>query len=257
MQTKKPLILVLLSVSGLVLIGLILWLVFLQQNKNIYGDGVVIQNFDEKVKNIPKEIKDAIEANVYNILIKNDNSKDTINQTRDIFIRDASNIQEHATSDDIYFGKFIIDSETLKQSYQVQYTYSPVRNNPRAAGDAVIVSCLPEDQLKFGDFDCTDAISEQTNQDDILLQYLPYKGFSFWITPNAVEDEDALVLTVELHISQADLNGDTATRVKAVADYKDQVVRWIRSKGADPENYVINYNYLDDGTRTNLQLEAY
>lgn len=247
--SKKKIVLFVAVVIAIVgALVLLIGFITQQQSKNEYGNGVTIQNYDQKVKNLPKQMRDGIEAYLYNILQKNTPEGADLLGIKDAYIREESDSQVYTASINVYSGNFIVDIESLKQSYYVQYSYSSDSGNLDAAGDAVVISCLEEKDLKYGAFDCFDFISQQASKYDAVVQYLPYENFSFRISADATGGDDAFKLVVELRIPESGLSGDTASRQAAVALYKNEVLDWIRSKGLKPEDFTIEYNYSDDGT---------
>ncbi len=244
MSRKKAAILIL---SGLaVVIGLIaLVTVLTQKDENQFGKFIRIQNYDAKVKNLSGDMRDGMETYLYNVVVKNIDSSIDASKINDAHIRDNSDIQNYDSATTIRSGNFIVDMESIKQSYSVQYSYS-TDEDANIGGNPIVVSCLPKEQLIYGDFKCTDLVSEQSTDDDTLLQYLPYENFTFSITPDATQGDD-LVLIVDLDISEVDLKGDAASKAATVAMYKKEVTDWIASKDVEPSKYEIQYNYDDAG----------
>lgn len=237
----------LLLISGLVLlIGIIALIsVLTQKSENQFGKFIKIQNYTEKVKNLSGDMRDGMEASLYNTVVKNIDASKDASTVGDAMIRDNSDLQNYSSETTIYSGSFIIDMASIKQSYRIQYSYS---NNEETivGGSPIVVSCLPKELLVYGEFPCTDLASEQAVDDGVILQYLPYENFTFSITPDATQG-DHLVLIVDLDISEIDLKGDAASKAATVALYKKEVTDWIESKDVDPTKYEIQYNYDDTG----------
>lgn len=240
-------------VTAVVVIGLALLIGFLAQpkTKNQFGNIIRIQNYDQKVKNLSSDMRDAMESYLYNIVKRNDTSNFDATKVTDAYIRDSSDSQTHNDTNDVYSGNFIVDMASIKQSYQVQYSYSSNPNNVDTGGNPVVISCLPINQLKYGEFNCTDFVTQQSAPNDALLQYLPYQSYDFSITPDATQGKK-LVLNVTLTIPDMNLSGDLTSKQATIKTYKQEVTSWIIAKGADPTKYTINYNYDDDGNPINL-----
>lgn len=236
-----------------VLVALVLLIGFLFQGKakNQFGPYIKIQNYSQKVKNLSPSMRDAMESYLYNIVKHNTKSDFDPSTVKDAYIREGSDTQ-NLDQTGVYNGTFIIDMASIKQSYQTQYAYSTSDYNTNVGGNPVVISCLPKEKLIYGEFNCTDFVSQQSTSNDALLQYLPYQNFSFSITPDATKVA-SLVLDVTLTIPDSDLKGDTASRQQIVALYKQQVIDWIKSKNVDPTKYIIIYNYDDNGNLTNQE----
>jgi len=249
--SKKRLITIWVIV-GIILIGLIALIAFLARDtgKNQYGERIRIQNYDSVVRNISPDMRDSMEAYLYNIVTKNSAEDFDATTVKDAYIREASATQNYVQRDRLYNGGFIVDMESIKQSYQVQYSYSIDGDGTKMGGSPVVISCLPTDKLKYGEFKCTDFVSEESSANDVILQYLPFQNFSFKVSPDATRG-DRLTLVTTLNISQIQLKGSAETRRAAVVEYKKMVADWITSKGADPADYDYEYNYDDEGNPIN------
>lgn len=216
-----------------------------QSNENQFGKFIRIQNYTQKVKNLPGEMRDSMESSLYNTVVKNVDSEDTASRVGDAIIRDGSESQDYTQQTTVYDGSFIVDMKSIKQSYRIQYIYSD-SNTRETGGSPVVVSCLPEDQLIYGPFNCVDLVSSQTTNTDSIMQYLPYENFSFKLSPDATQG-DELIIIATLDIPQSDLKGNAASKREVVALYKGEVNDWFKSKGIDPTKYEIQYNYDDNG----------
>ena len=243
-MTRKRILICAAIVVGVILI-IVLSIVLKGDPKNQFGNIIKIQNYSEKVKNLSPDMRDAMESYLYNIVEKNSNGTIDPSKVTDAYIRKDSDSQIHSQSINLYSGDFIIDIESIKQSYQTQYSYSDDAANTNVGGNPVVISCIPVEQLKYNDFGCTDFVTEQAGSNDTILQYLPYENFSYRITPDETQT-DKLVLNVSFTIPDSDLKGDLASKQAVLALYKKQVNDWIVSKGDDPEKYTFTYNYDDN-----------
>lgn len=232
---------------GLVALIVIFWIasIVTQSDTNQFGKFIRIQNYTSKVKNVSGDMRDATETSLYNTVVKNVSSADIASRVSDAYIRKDSEKQSYDGGTSTFVGEFIVDMESIKQSYQVSYSYSRDVNQD-VGGDPVIISCLPKELLKFGEFKCSDITSEQTNRYDSILQHLPYQNFSFALSPDATQG-DKLVIHAKLSIPESSLSGDAASRASVIAAYKGEVVKWIRAKGLNPDDYTIQYNYDEAG----------
>ena len=241
-----------------IFIGIIIASIFIVKENsrtNQFGKFVKVQNYDKKIKNVPSEVKDVVESYLYNLVKKNSAEDFDPTKIPDAYIRESSDSQNYNREQNVYTGTFIIDIESVKQSYKAQYSYSDT-NLIDTGGDPIVLSCLPADQLKYGEFNCKDLVSEQGGLDERILQYLPYSNFSFKITPSIVGEEETLTLLVKLTIPESDLLGDAASRANTVSSYKQEVAAWINSKGINPKDYIIRYNYRDSGEYLNDSYSA-
>jgi len=248
---KKRLII---AIVLFVLLSLLFIIIAVVQNgssstKNQFGEYIKIQNYNDKVKGVPSDIRDAIQTSLYRIVKKNSSSNFNPLTVKDAYIRDSSESLKYDESQSSNYGTFIVDMGSIRQSYGIQYSYSP-KGVPTADGTSVVLSCLGKDKLKYGDFKCVNILSDEINEIDSILQYLPYQNFTFKIVPRAADD-GALTLVVTLTIPESDLKGDAASRASTVTMYKAEVEKWVSSKGLDPAKYKYLYNYTDNGDLIN------
>lgn len=233
-----------LAIGMVVFIGIIaLVSILFEKDTNQFGKFIRIQNYDQKVKNLPSDMRDAMESSLYNTTDMNVKEKEVLSKIKDAYIRESSDSQSYNQTTSTYYGKLIVDMESIKQSYQIQYSYTKNADG-ELSNEPVVVSCLPKEQLKYGEFNCTDLVSEQSSNDDVILQYLPYENFSFSLIPDATQG-DTLVIIADLTIPDVDLNGPS--RLEVVNMYKQEVIDWFKSKNLNPTKFTIQYNYDENG----------
>lgn len=247
-KQKRRQLIIILSIIGL-FVGVSLVAAFFLRGdpENQFGKFIPIKNFTSEVKDAPQATREATESSLYNIVSANKNGQD-FNPARidDALIRSSSVKQATDHKTDVTSGNYIVDIESIKQSYKVQYSFSKTESNVNLSGSPVVITCPLESDLIYGTFTCTDFVQAQTSKNDTLLQHLPYQSFSFKITPDATRGE-TLTLVVDMTIPQIDLKGSESSRREVVSLYKNEVLLWIQSKGAKPEDYSIVYNYDDVG----------
>lgn len=239
---------VLILAALLAVLGIIIWLVSLglHNDTNQFGKFIKIQNYSSKVKNLNSNARDAMESYLYNVVVKNKIAEKDASRVSDATIREGSDSQKYNSQTTVYDGSFIVDMQSIKQSYNVQYSFSRDKTQYDLGGNQVVVSCLPEKDLKWGPFDCTDLVSEQSAQYSEVLAYLPYENTSFKLSPDATRG-DFLTIVVTLHIADIDLSGDQSQDAAAVAMYKGEVKKWFDARNLDMSKYTFDWNYNDQG----------
>lgn len=252
---RRRLIIIIVSVVVIAIISIVTAILLRGDPENQFGKFIRIQNYTQKIQNSPGEVRDATESSLYNTVNLNKNGQDfNPSNIKDAFIRDSSDKQTVSDSTNVISGSYIIDMQSIKQSYRVQYSFAPTETNRNVGGSPVVITCLDEADLIYGKFTCVDLVQKQTSKDDVILQYLPFQNFTFKISPDATKNKEKLTLTVDLTIPEVDLKGDVATNRQTVQMYKDEVLKWIRSKSVNPDDYIIEYNYDDNG---NLIVESH
>lgn len=237
-QDRKTIKLVAIGIAVLALIGIALFIVDSQLNKNPYGDNVAIKNYDQKVKNLPNDYKNLFSAMLFEAVKVNlpDVKPGDINGGT---IREGSDTQQEVTTGRQYAGSFIVDIESVKQSYRVQYEYSSNPGDGFSSGYPLLVSCLEKDELIYGDFNCKDKQTENSQETDPIIGILPYVTLDYELRA-IYDDSGDITLRAQLFLSAADYRSGIE---KIVAQRKKSVEQWIRSAGYNPANYVINYIY--------------
>jgi hypothetical protein len=247
-NSQRKLITTIAIIFGAVVIASIIIAIIVQLSpKNEYGERIKIQNYTQKVKNVSDELHNATEAGLYNTVKKNVPESTNPSKIKDAFIRDNSNSQDYDKGNETYNGKFIVDIESIKQSYLIQYTYVKNDNSDEGLATRVVVSCVNKEDVKYESFKCDDFVKQQATQNDNIIQYLPYSNFSFKIAADTTAGDDKMILLVELRIPESDLKGDVASKQAVVAMYKNEVAKWLETKNLDPTIYTYEYNYDDNG----------
>jgi hypothetical protein len=230
-----------LTITSLVFLFLFVFIVITvvnNLNKNQFGNGIKIQNFDSKVKNLPKVQRDSIESELYYI-VKNNIAEGVEIKVKDAVIRENSESQGFNPKNKTYTGYFIVDMPSIKQSYQVNYFYP---TNPSLApppGYVMTITCPLKQQLVYGSFNCQDEKTSQTANEDSLLKYLPKSSLNYEITAE-VENNKIVKLFIRLLLSESDYNTGVN---EAINTYKSEALSFIKATGVDPNNYNIEFTY--------------
>lgn len=247
-QVNKKRLWLIFGIAAVVMIGLVAGAaaIYNALHKPTYGTGgVAITNYDKKVKNLPDDRKQSIEAALRNTIklnLPNDTSMPNID---DATIRDGSEQQTELIKNTRYKGTFIVDIASIKQSYRVNYTYSSDPHDSFAVGYPVNITCLTTSELKYGDFQCKSVTSEESKGVDPIVGLLPHTTLSYNLRADSTSGN--LILYARLDIASVDLKGDVASKQRAIAMYKKEVTDWISQQGLDPSKYTIKYNYDDNG----------
>ena len=252
--SRKKIAIAVAFILGLIALVIIIGLAVTQRDTNQFGKFIRIQNYGSVVENLSPAMRDAMESYLYTVVVMNVDSSIDASKINDAYIRENTDGQSYNPIETLYEGTFIIDIESIKQSYKADYQYLVDTNDSGSTvlgGNPVSITCLQENLLIYGTFNCKDLISEQRGEFDEIMQHLPYQNFSMKITPDTVKNEGKLTLHVEMTIPVRDLTGPESSRREVVAMYKKQVTDWITEKGGTPSEYIIEYNYDDVGNLIN------
>lgn len=196
---------------------------------------VVIGNYDKFIKSLPQDRKLAINSTLSNII--KSSSSDIKISTSSATIREKSYTEVYNKSEKTYSSTFIVDIPDIKQSYKVLFIWSK-DSSVVLKGDDLIFSCLTKEQLIYGNFNCSKILNTPELNSDPILQFLPYSTFNYTITVGPISNAKmGLNINIYLYLSDTrDGNGD-----KAIDQYKNEAINWIKLKNLNIDNYSINY----------------
>lgn len=203
-----------------------------------YGNGVSVNNYDKYTPNLPTDRRDSINTALYKITKSNLNNKDI--NIKDAVIRKEFVEYNYNKSTDINSGSFIVDMQSIKQSYLISYEWSSDNNNVNLSGYSAVATCLPVDKLIYGIFNCVDSFSGSVNniKRDPILNYLPYSTFNYVITAN-MNSKNKVDLVANIILYSSDTRD--GNRDNSISKYETEITNWINSKGLNPNDYFIDY----------------
>lgn len=235
LETKQKIIII--SI-GFIFIALFLLLLFINPG-NKYGEGISVNNYDKYISNLPADRRNALNSSLY-IITKNNLKTDDIN-IKDASIREDSVEYNYDKSTNINSGSFIVDMQSVKQSYFMTYEWSSDANNANFSGYTATSACLPASDLIYGAFDCIDgfANSKSNAESDPILIHLPYSTFNYTVTADINANNKA-----DLNVNMVLYTSDTrdGNRDNSINKYKTEITNWITSIGLSPADYLINYS---------------
>lgn len=136
-----------LTVGGVIVgaVVVILLVVSLMQifRKNPYGPETRIDNIEIVDKKLPQDQKDQLFSQLYGILV--DNISDGEPPESRALVREGTVDYGYDEDLKIYAGNFIVDVPAVEQSYKVQLSWSPEKNNPNLGGYPILITCAPKD----------------------------------------------------------------------------------------------------------------
>jgi hypothetical protein len=235
LSKKQKIIIALIVIT---LIGLLVLSYFLTRPVSVYGSGISVSGYDKYISNLPADRRDSINTALYKIV--KDNSNNSNVAVKDASIRSGSVTYNYDKTTNVNSGSFIVDMQSIKQSYLITYEWSTDSNNPDLSGYSSTASCLPIDKLMYGDFSCQDSFSssDNTKNRDPILDLMPYSTFNYVVTANT-NDPNKVELDANIILYSADTRD--GNRDKSITNYETEITDWIKSKGLNPTDYLINY----------------
>ena len=225
-------------------IVLVIVLAIFKSQQNPYGDSLFIRNLssytknkqtnNEKVQLVEHLLYKAVDLNT-----KRDLKKPAIN---DIFIRGDSFKQSFDKNYGINTVSFVVDIASLKQSYKVSYQWTDVKKYTQFLDEyGTQVTCLPIDELKYGNFNCIDEriLERGVKNFDPVGLILPYHVEGKFKVVDYEKESDKTILDVEAYAPRWVVRLDQPT----LDSYTNDIKIWLKSRKLDPESYTINYTY--------------
>lgn len=239
-QRKQPNLLILggLAIILIVLIVLICVTIARSLHNNPYGDQITISNIDDYYKDFDVNEKDLIYHYLHIITSMNVQEGVSIPNSG-AMIRDGSASLEHDSTEGIETGKFIVDINSLKQSYGVQFTWVTEETSNYDNGYPVIVYCLDAEEQVYDFNNCIDMFENDTkeypitNDLPIIEQYYTddYSEFVDYSMLYEITD-DKLTIIIK------DNSGDSY----------EYALEKIRELGYNPDDYEIKYENLGNNS---------
>lgn len=235
-QDKRKLIIPLVAfffVSVALIILAVVW-----RGNQAPDNQIVIENYTTYVKNIGSSERGSIQENLFTTVNMNlEKPLETGKKTRAI-IRDGS--YEQSLEDGIYTTNFIVDVESLKQSFSVINRYATKGSGVTGLDYTARILCLSKSKLIYDDFSCRDVVSSESglSVSDPLLQYLPYSTLDYNVS-SVVKDEK-LVVVVSILLSEADYRTGVDA---AITQRKAEIKKWFEKNGLSVDDYTFEYKY--------------
>lgn len=230
-RTKK----IILVLSGLAFAIIVVVLALVNIFSGNGQKGIDITNFEQYVTNLTENERINIERALYNVVALN-------NVTTDGAFMDKATIRESSYeqdfNEDVYTTSFIVDMPTLKQSYKISNLYSSI---VELTSYQTVATCLSEDKLIFGEFDCVDAIIiEKGGVGGDIMSILPIVVPHYTIKMGAYNGGRLTPIDVTIRIWTSETSKEESDSV--VDYYKQEINDWIVMSGFKLENYKFNYS---------------
>jgi hypothetical protein len=223
-------------VSIVVVVSVIILLIFYfmsgGQQQQAGEEVIDVNNFSDHVENIPDSERELIESVLRYTVDLNILSEGL--GVHDAEIREGSYSQTYENG--IFSTSFIIDIESLQQSYGVKNFYGDIEEDDYIT----LISCLPLSELKWGDFECKDRYSEENGlpRSNPIVYKLPIETSDYRAIFTRFNLDGKAEVLVEVY--------HEFTRNKAVIDtFVSNKVNEVREKldayGIDPNSYTIDF----------------
>lgn len=111
---------------------------------NPYGPETRIDNFSKYYSGVPGDRQSMVFAALYTAVAENVAEGAEV-PTAGAMVRNETAEYEYDEATAVYYGRFVVDIESVQQSYMAQFGWSPVKNNQYVDGYEVLILCVPKD----------------------------------------------------------------------------------------------------------------
>ena len=235
-RVKIDLVKVLILVFAVIALGLLAYSLYEVFRPNPYGNQIVIDNFSDYFGDAPRDDRDKVFAALYDIVESNADA----NSLKDMpasgaMIRDGSAENIYNKEENLHVGNFIVDMESIGQSYSGHFEWSSDVENIYFSGYVMLYVCLDRNDLIYGDFECRDIFSSDVTTKFPVTQNLPY-------TVEYYSDNYTNYTKYELFY---DVNVEMTELTIRIVDYTggnyQNALEKIKSFGYDMDDFKIEY----------------
>lgn len=155
-----------------------------------------VTGLTSEIQDLTEDGKHSIEYGIYQAISENSPSDNV--EKGGVDIREGSLISNYYQDANVHYVSFIADIPNVNQSYRVAHIWSVDGNNKYVSPNInTAVTCLPEDQLIYGNFKCNHKRNEYGKE--MLLMILRIVG-------GIIEDDngDELLLNAAFGINSDD-----------------------------------------------------
>ena len=225
-----------LFIAFIVLVAVVLLVVSIAPlfHENPFGEQIAIDNFSKYYSDVPDSTKDSVLAALF-VIVNSNTAEGSEVQGASAKIRDGSAENNYDKNKDIHSGKFIVDIESMQQSYAGYFEWSKDENNVNLSGYRTLFTCLNEDELIYGDFGCKDMFSDMITTKFPVIKKLPirveyysdnYSIYTYYYIGYELKDDGDLIIKI------TDYTG---------GNYENALEK-MKAEGVDLEKYTIEYN---------------
>lgn len=208
---------------------------FSLRGKNTNNE-VNISNLASCTKDISQSKTTELQSRLYKIVTAaNDHNRVSSSSSYSATIRDSS--CKTSVSAGVDTTTLIVDIPKAKQSWSISFRWIPTTSRAVADTGGITPSCVPSDELYYGDFKCNDIVPGLTQAANIdpIFKYIPHSTLDYSLT--GASNGGQALLTAQLFLTAADQSNADA----AATQYKQEVLDYITSVGLDPSKYTIDY----------------
>ncbi len=201
---------------------------------NPYGNSINIDNLKQNISGLSRDQIDLTTNQLYKIVKHNTTNEENV-PSKGALVRKDGIVSEYDSTEDFEYRRFVVDIDSLKQSYMVQLEWS--KNGDYKSGYPILISCIKDPSLIiYSDFECKNIGSDTSDSPTIKIsdisKNLPHtgstnKGVEYTITYGyVIEEKEKLIIS-------ANNCGEQTIKEDVLLAAKEDIA----SLGYNPEDY--------------------
>ena len=204
-------------------------------HQNPYGEGMSISGLSS-VRNLPEDEQDRIAAELLKTV--KENLPEGAELPKDSAKLRSGSISYYNNTSNLA-SSFIVDIESVRQSYVVTVEWQKKADEAKASGYPVTVTCLTDtEKIIYPEFKCKDFVTEAVGSDLILIRYLPKRADDYALFANDPSAEKPkITATIFIHSYETAY----ADKDKKAEQVKSHITEYVQSIGGDMDDYIFEY----------------
>ena len=226
-------------------IAIIIFIVFYNQT---HDHKISVTNINDYIKNMPDSKKQEIYETIYFAAKTNSDKDERTLSIATATIREKTFSETYNQYDKIYSGDFIVDIESIKQTYHIYYDWSPDKESEQliAASYGVSANCPTKTEAVYDFYKCKNPYTDEKYRAyDYATMILPYSANLSDGTPYSASSVDYYYDSEEPFISvSVDACGNNQKLQEGINAFKN----YLKSYDLNPDDYtIIPRNNCDGG----------
>ncbi|MBP5511984.1 hypothetical protein J6X90_01180 [Candidatus Saccharibacteria bacterium] len=243
---QNPKLIFILSFS-IFIIGAAIIIFFAILNQ-LHDRKISVTNIDSYVKDMPESKKQEIYQTIYQAAETNSDLGETTLSTATATIREKTFSESYDSYNYIHSGEFIVDIESIKQTYHIYYDWSPNKDSEQliASSYGVTANCPSKTEAIYDFYKCKNPYTDENYRAyDYLTMLLPYSSNLSDGTPFSASPVDYYYGSNEPFVRiSVDACGDNKKVDNGVKAFKD----YLKNYDLNPDDYnIISQNNCDGG----------
>ena len=221
---------------------------FFAVHNTLHDKKISITNIDQYVKKMPESKKQEIYGTIFRAAETNSNYNEVTLSTATATIRDKTFSETYDSYNKVYSGNFIVDIESIKQTYHIYYDWTPNKDTEQVviSSYGTTANCPTKNEMIYDFYKCKNPyVDEKNSAYEYLTMLLPYSSELSDGTAYSISSIEYYYGSGEPFVRvSVDACGNNKKLEEGVKAFKD----YLKSYDLNPEDYkIISKNSCDGG----------